>query len=78
MAANVLWEDWEDWEEEAVWLLTHVLWCPHDLSQLLVAAEHSGQTKVHDLDVPEGSHGRQKDVLRLGGDTRTRQIKLEQ
>lgn len=46
-------------------LLTHILRGPHDLSELLTAAHHPGQTKVHDLDVPQKSVACQQNVLGL-------------
>lgn len=47
--------------------LTNVLWSSHNLSELPVAADHPGQTKVHDLDVPQRRAAGQQDVLRLTG-----------
>lgn len=52
---------------EAEHQLTDVLRSSHNLSELLVAADHSGQTKVHDLNVPQRRAAGQQDVLRLTG-----------
>lgn len=48
--------------------LTNVFWSSHDLPELLVAADHPGQTKVHDLDVAQRRTAGQQDVLRLSGE----------
>ncbi len=52
---------------EAEHQLTNVLRSSHNLSELLVAADHSGQTKVHDLNVTQRRAAGQQDVLRLSG-----------
>ena len=54
--------------------LTHILWGAHDLSELLVVADHPGQTKVNDLDIPHGSIAGQQNILGLSGGKHTSDV----
>lgn len=56
-------------------ILTHVLWCTHDLSDLLTAAYQPRQAKIHNLYVPERRFTGEEDILRLT-DQNTFSVKL--
>ena len=45
--------------------LTHILWGAQDLPDFRDVVHASGQAKVHDADVPQGSGTGQQDVLGL-------------